>query len=78
MAARTTIYLDDDLIARLRRLAPRRGLNRFIAEAVAEKIAVLERQEVEAAMKEGYLATRRERAELNEDWDLVGVEDWPA
>lgn len=43
-----------------------------------EKIDVLERQQIEQAMKEGYLASRAERAELNSDWGVVDTESWPA
>lgn len=75
---RTTIYLSDDVNARLRRLVPQRGLNRFINQALAEKIDALERQQLEQAMKEGYLATRAERVELNSDWSALDIADWPA
>jgi hypothetical protein len=75
---RTTVDLDAELHVRLRRLVPERGLNRFINQAVAEKVAALEQQEIERAMIEGYVATRGERADLNADWDLVDTVDWPA
>ncbi|HWE61954.1 MAG TPA: hypothetical protein VHB98_09595 [Chloroflexota bacterium] len=74
---RTTVYLDEELHARLRQVVPARGLNRFISEAVVEKLQALERQQIEQAMKEGYLATRDDRAELSEDWGVVDTEDWP-
>lgn len=54
---RTTIYLDENLRARLQHVVPARGLNRFINDAVAEKVAALEHEQVARAMKEGYLAT---------------------
>ncbi|MGH2343643.1 MAG: hypothetical protein ACRDG4_00345 [Chloroflexota bacterium] len=75
--ARTTVYLDDRVRERLRSLIPPRKLNRFINEAVAEKIAALEQQQLEHAMKEGYLATKDDRAALNRDWEAVAVLDWP-
>ncbi|MBI3979235.1 MAG: hypothetical protein HY331_13715 [Chloroflexi bacterium] len=78
MGVRTTIQLDEELLARLRRLLPPRSLNRFINEAVAEKVAELERQRIEQAMKEGYLATQDERVEVDRDWQVVDVEGWPA
>lgn len=74
---RTTIQLDDDLLARLRPFVPPRRLNRFINEALAEKVATLERRQIEAQMKEGYLATARERQELNADWQGLDLEGWP-
>jgi Arc/MetJ family transcription regulator len=39
--ARTTIYLDDSLRAQLERVVPARGKNRFINEAVREKMAAV-------------------------------------
>jgi hypothetical protein len=74
---RTTVYLDDALYGRLRQYVPGRGLNRFINEAVAEKIEALEKQRLMREMREGYLATRDDRAELNQDWDAVDTEGWP-
>ena len=75
---RMTIYLEESVNARLRQFVPRRGLNRFINQVLEEKLATLEREQLEAAMKEGYLATRGERAEMNSDWAVVDTEDWPA
>ena len=77
MVVRTTIQLDDGLAAKLRALVPSRGLNRFINQAVAEKVAGLEQQRIADAMKEGYLATRSDREDLNRDWDVVDTEAWP-
>ena len=78
MAVRTTVHLDEALVQRARRFVPPRRLNRFINEALAEKLDALERQETERAMREGYLATRPDRAELNAEWETVDVEGWPA
>jgi hypothetical protein len=77
VAVRTTIQLDDGLAAKLHALVPSRGLNRFINQAVAEKVAEIERQRIADAMKEGYLATQSDRDELNRDWAVVDVETWP-
>ncbi len=74
---RTTINLDPDVLARARKLVPERGLSRFINDTLSEKMVVLERQRIEEAMKEGYIATRQERAELDEDWATVDGEGWP-
>jgi hypothetical protein len=39
MPARTTIYLDEALVARARRLVPARGLSQLVNELLAERIA---------------------------------------
>ncbi len=75
---RTTVHLEQELVVRARRVVPPRGLNRFVNEALAEKLDLLEQQKTEKAMREGYLATRRDRAALARDWEVVDVEDWPA
>ena len=78
MAVRTTIQLEEDLLARLRQIVPSRGLNRFINDTLAEKVATIERQSIEEAMKEGYLAVDQERRQVDADWQAVDLEGWPA
>jgi hypothetical protein len=76
MPSRTTIYLDEQLVSRARRFVPARGLSQLINGLLEERVAELERAEVEAAMRDGYIATRQERKALNEDWRVVDVEGW--
>jgi hypothetical protein len=52
-------------------------LNRFVQETLAEKVAALERAQIMAEMREGYVATRADREELNRDWEVVDLEGWP-
>jgi predicted transcriptional regulator len=77
MAVRTTIYLSEDLDRRLRELVPPRGLNRFINEVVAERVAALEEARILAEMREGYAATREDRGEISQDWEVITAEGWP-
>jgi hypothetical protein len=77
MPVRTTVHLEEDLLVRVRQLVPSRGLSRFINETLAEKLDALEREQVEAAMREGYIATREDRAALNQDWGILDTEGWP-
>lgn len=74
---RTTITLDEELHTKLKQLTTPRGINRFINEALRDKIQRLEQERVEALMKEGYLATKSDRSALNEDWQTIDVEGWP-
>ncbi len=46
---RTNVTLPADLVIHLKRLAPRRGMSKFLTDAAREKIASLER---ENALKE--------------------------
>lgn len=77
MATRTTIYLDEELLVRARRFVPPRGLSQLVTDLLAERIAELEQAELEAWMREGYLAVKQERQELNTDWEVVDGEKWP-
>ena len=77
MPTRTTIYLDDSLVTRARRLVPARGLSQLLNDLLEERLAQLEQAEIEAQMREGYVATRREREELSADWQVVDGEGWP-
>ncbi len=78
MAARTTIYVDEALLSRVRRHVPVRGLSPLINALLKQHIDQLEQAELEARMREGYEATRSERQELNRDWQALDGEGWPA
>lgn len=77
MAVRTTVHLNEELLARLRPFVPPRGLSRFVNQAMAEKVEALERHEIEQAMIEGYLASREDQRDIDEDWRVVDLEGWP-
>ena len=77
MLVRTTIQIDEGLMARIRPLVGPRKLNRFINDTLAEKVASLEQQRILELMKEGYLAERIEQAELIDDWAVTETEGWP-
>ena len=76
MTLRTTVYLDEQIIERIRRFIPQRGLSQVINDLLQQKIAELEKAEIEAQMAEGYLASRQDRAELNADWQSIDGEGW--
>lgn len=78
MAVRTTVRIDDTLMARVRQLVPSRGFNQFVNEALAARADAIERERIEREMIEGYLATRADRDALNDDWEVVDTEGWPA
>lgn len=78
MTLRTTIYLNDDVVTRVRRYVPQRGLSQLINDLLQQKAAEFERAEIEMQMREGYLATRDDRVVLNGDWQRIDGEGWPA
>ena len=78
MAVRTTVQIDETLMARVRQLVPSRGFNQFVNEALAARADAFEREQIERDMIEGYVATRDDREELNRDWEIVDGEAWPS
>ena len=78
MTQRTTIYLDEAVVERVRQFIPRRGFSQLVNEMLRQKATELEQAEIEAQMREGYLATRQDRTGLNTEWGLVDGEGWPA
>jgi hypothetical protein len=72
------VYLDDALVTRAQLLVPRRGLSQLLNDLLAERLDQMEREALEARMREGYIATREERAELNVNWEQLDGEGWPA
>ena len=78
MTKRTTIHLADDVTQRVRDLAPPQGLSRLLNDLLLEWVVKQEQAVIEARMREGYLAVRDERRELNVDWQIVDGESWPS
>jgi hypothetical protein len=76
---RTTVYLDEELASRARRVARPRQMNRLINEALEEKVATLEREQLEREMREGYIAAEadEERAAEIAEWSVLDVDGWP-
>jgi metal-responsive CopG/Arc/MetJ family transcriptional regulator len=77
LTTRTTIYLDEELLARARRFVPSRGLSQLLNDLLEERITQYEKREIEEQMREGYIAARQDRQHLNDDWQVVDVEGWP-
>jgi hypothetical protein len=46
-------------------------------DVLARKTAEIERQAMEQAMRDGYIAAAREHNELSRDWETIDLEDWP-
>ena len=61
MPTRTTIYLDEALVVRARRLVPARRIEPARQRAAGRADRQLEQAELEAQMREGYIATRQDR-----------------
>ena len=68
-----SITIDEKLYRRLKRTAGQRGMSRFIAEAVREKL-----HSSEDELYKEYLAAQRddERRQVLDDWDRLATEGW--
>ena len=78
MRKRITLSLDESLIQRAEQIMPTGRLNELISTLLSEWLIKQEQAEVEAQMREGYLAAREERQELNDEWQAVDGVGWPA
>lgn len=78
MTLRTTVYLNEGVAERVRRFIPQRGLSQLINDLLEQKVVELEQAEIERQMCEGYLAVREDRKMLNEEWQIIDGEGWPA
>ncbi len=73
---RTTIVLEDTLYEKLKDSVPQRKISNFINQLIKEKLADAEKKAIAKKMKEGYLNTRKDRKELDKDWDSIVAEGW--
>lgn len=71
------IYLDEEILTRVLRFIPAHSLSQFVTELLTERIAELEQAELEAQMREGYLAVKQDRQEINADWGIIDGMQWP-
>jgi metal-responsive CopG/Arc/MetJ family transcriptional regulator len=78
MRRRIILSLDEALIQRAEQLLPPGRLSELINALLSEWLIKQEQAEVQAQMREGYLAVREERQELNEEWQAIDGVGWPA
>jgi hypothetical protein len=71
------VHLEDELAEKVRQIVPARGVNRFINEAVAEKVQSIEQKRLEQDLIEGYIANRERDLEIAAEWEAVDFENWP-
>lgn len=59
-----------------KRIAGKRNKSRFIAIALEEKLERERKEKIEKLLLEGYKATSKEDAKLQNDWGKTDVEEW--
>ncbi len=73
---RLNITLPVKLSKKLDELVGPRKKSRFIAEALREKIQEIEHEQLQAALEEGYRATKKEGPAITEAFEVADLEGW--
>ena len=73
---RLNITIPKDLLATLDDLAGPRKRSSFIVDAVLRKIQEDEKLDLEAQLRTGYQARRKESLELADDFECADLENW--
>lgn len=67
------ITIPSDLVKDLETMLDK---NRFVADAVKEKLEREKSAELEEVLIEGYKTTKKEDNILNKEWELITLEGW--
>ncbi len=78
MRRQIVLSVEESLIQRAEQHLPPGQLSDLINALLSEWLIKQEGAEIEAQMREGYLAVRNERQELNEEWQTIDGVGWPA
>lgn len=73
---RTTIVFDDEMAVRLKRMAPRRRLSKFINNCLWEHFEREEKRRLLTVLEKAYSRAAKARAGAG-DFDDINLEDWP-
>lgn len=77
MTVKVNFTLPEELFASLKTNVRQRERSSFVASALREKLASLERQRLEAELTEGYQARAGEAQAINAEWEAITLEGWP-
>jgi Arc/MetJ-type ribon-helix-helix transcriptional regulator len=70
---RTTISIPEDLAEKARRATKNGSLSAFVRDAVAERLARMERERLALAMEQGY-QREAEDPSLDPEWEATEVD----
>jgi hypothetical protein len=65
----------EDVAEALKLHVKKRKRSAFVAAAVADKLKILEEEQLRHSLIEGYQARLAEDAEINQEWEGVTLED---
>lgn len=77
MATRINFTLPADLIESLKANVRERERSSFVADALREKLAEIERERLKAELIAGYKAMAEEGRRINAEWEAITLESWP-
>jgi metal-responsive CopG/Arc/MetJ family transcriptional regulator len=75
---RLNITLPKDIADSLNLMAGPRKRSRFIAEAIAERIGNIRKEQLERDLAEGYSVAREESVSLSTEFETFDLEGWDA
>ena len=70
---RLNITLPEDLCEELKTIPNK---SRFIAASLKEKLEREKREKLDKLLIEGYIATKEEDQEVNEEWGKISLDGW--
>jgi metal-responsive CopG/Arc/MetJ family transcriptional regulator len=73
---RLNITLPSSISKELNQFSAPRKRSQFIAEAIELRIRQLKEIQMEAALVEGYRATKNEGLEMAQDFEAIDIENW--
>jgi len=73
---RLNITIQEELARQLNKLVGPRKKSHFIAEALKQRIAEIQEEELNKILEEGYKARKQESLSIAKEFEAVDVEGW--
>ena len=73
ISARMSLKVPLDIMEEIEKLSGPRQRNKFIVEAIRDRIEAIKREQLALLMKEGYLARSDEAADLAKEFEPLDV-----
>lgn len=73
---RVNFTIPEDTAMKLKEVVGKRNRSAFVALAIHDKLKQLEQEQLRQTLIEGYLARRKEDAEIDREWEGITLEVW--
>jgi hypothetical protein len=67
----------EDVAEALKLHVKKRKRSAFVVAAVADKLKILEEEQLKQSLLEGYQVRQEEDSGVNQEWQKAGLEEWP-